>query len=108
MAIWKRIDEKKYSISGAEVPILDDPDHLAADPGEAADDSELDEAVDIEDADIDWGTADAELEAYLEQSGKSKSPLQILAHSTIQYNRLTKHLQMMIARYLVVHSVRRS
>lgn len=71
MAVWQRLDEQKYLISGptSEKPILDDPDHLV-DEDNLSEDSEVDVAVDIEDADIDWGTADAELDAYLEQSGE--------------------------------------
>lgn len=72
MAVWQRLDEQKYLISGptSEKPILDDPDHLV-DEDNLSEDSEVDVAVDIEDADIDWGTADAELDAYLEQSGQA-------------------------------------
>lgn len=70
MAVWQRLDEQKYLISGptSEKPILDDRDHLV-DEDHLSEESEVDVAVDIEDADIDWGTADAELDAYLEQSG---------------------------------------
>lgn len=72
MAQWQKLSESRYLVPAglsAEPPPLDDPDHLIDEDNLSAE-SEVDVAVDIEDADIDWGTADAELDAYLDQSGE--------------------------------------
>ena len=78
MAIWKRLDEEPFSIAqGAsdDNPYTEDRlGELSMDvlspPHESQDDVEVQEVVDVDPAeDINWDDADAELDAFLMESG---------------------------------------